>query len=620
MRRMCLSTKSGGAGRLPVVVGLFLALLVWAVFTWPLPRHITEGIPASASASCGSRARSMISGDHLQLQYRFWLFHDMLRGESPWLSNIYEFNTGPDDKAVIKPGSWYFPFSLVYAAFAQAGGRALAWNLTGLLSLLMTFVFTRSLVRRYVQSEWIAIPAALLAIAIPYRYEALLGGSPAGFAMMWVPMLFLGIDVAVRDGRVAGGVIAGVALFFAAMTDTQVFFFSALASPAWGLVALVNAPWTASNSCEAGRVNFRKLVLALLPFVIISGAAVLLAFSSKAELIKTAQSAARSVQEARDCAPDLADFFAVVRRSAGAQQVYLGWVPIVLVVAGLGVGGMRVIAGRKMPVAAFATLVLLTLGTVLVVAMALGPEGPMDGLLFRVCRRVIPKYSMVRQTAKVLCVLPVILAVAVALAWTMLVPAAGRWGRAVPALAAVVMLVEYSSHIKAEICLLAREQPAYSAMADDAAVAGRTVRAMAIPLWPGDSHWSSLYEYYSSLYRIRMVNGYRPVVNAGYYRDVFEEYRSFNSGKISDQQLDRLLTNGVTHLVLHEDAFPEKVSPFPVGLTLKQLLNHPRLVTLVDSGGVWAFRILREPAPKKAVCSKWDVFFPARYFEAERCS
>ena len=62
-----------------------------------------------------------------------------------------------------------------------------------------------------------------------------------------------------------------------------------------------------------------------------------------------------------------------------------------------------------------------------------------------------------------------------------------------------VMIVEYRMKISPTVCILDKEQNAYLAVSEDAEPRGVDPRVVVIPLWPGDSHWASLYEYYVSL-------------------------------------------------------------------------------------------------------------------------
>ena len=279
-----------------------ISLCIWTWFSWPLPRYVAFGIPASAHIE-PAEVQPLIPGDHLQFMYYCWLAGDMVFGKTPLFCNLYEFNTGEsfakpsglprsaialrdgesaevpsaqsprdeggnhqtakedNEKSGYRPDAYYFPFSLVYALSALSGGRAFGWNITGFISLWLTFFLTWLLIRRYTNETWLAACAALIAITLPFRWINLCGGSPAGFAMMWIPAIFLGIDLAVRDGRSAGGMLAGFSLLFASWTDTHVFFFGALAAPFWALIAI----GVGLNGEKKWQDSWQKIFAALLP-------------------------------------------------------------------------------------------------------------------------------------------------------------------------------------------------------------------------------------------------------------------------------------------------------------------------------------------------------------------
>lgn len=114
-----------------------------------------------------------------------------------------------------------------------------------------------------------------------------------------------------------------------------------------------------------------------------------------------------------------------------------------------------------------------------------------------------------------------------------------------------------------------------------------------------------------------MVNGYSPSVSRQYFTNVFLRFEAINMGVITDDMLDGLLAMKVGYLILHEDAFPQKVSPFPVSQTLGELRRHPRLQFLAKDKAVWAFKILArgECVIAPVVCSpaplltgwQWDA-------------
>ncbi|MFH0879429.1 MAG: hypothetical protein V2A34_06920, partial [Lentisphaerota bacterium] len=173
-----------------VALTFLVTTLVWAVFCWPLPRHLSDGITMSSRNIEKGHARTMIRGDHLQLLYHFWLFGDWIRGNSPFSKNVYEFNTGGDeDRTEAHP--YFMPFCFLYAAGEFAAGRAFGWNFTVFMTLWLSYLFTVLLLLRYTNRSLAAYAAALISMLLPYRWLTLLGGSPTGFAMTCVPLLML---------------------------------------------------------------------------------------------------------------------------------------------------------------------------------------------------------------------------------------------------------------------------------------------------------------------------------------------------------------------------------------------------------------------------------------------
>lgn len=597
-----------------LLISLLCTLVLWLIFSWPLPRYVLSGIPSSAHNVERNHVREMIAGDHLQLMYHFWLMDDMLSGKTRFFHNLYEFNTGDDD-ARYKPGSYYVPFSLLYALGSLLGGRSFGWNFSGFLSLWLTCYLTWCLARRYTSRDTVACIAAAISIILPYRWHALLGGSPTGFAMMWIPALCLGLDMAVRESRVAGGVLAGVALLFSSWCDGHVFFFGALVTPFWCVVAFLKR-----DDFQWGkRHEYIRLARALLPVPLISIAAYVLLNMLNRELSESMMSAGRSPGEVAIFSPVWQGLFSW-KNLGISNQIYIGYVLPVTIIAGLVVLGLHLLSHhgptwRRTTIAGILCIAILGL-----ICLALGMKGPFGGRLLLLCRKIIPPYAMIRQPAKIFCLMPTFLAVASALALTSFVPLTipKRCRIACLAVVALLITVEYRSRISPTICRLQMEQPAYQAAAKDAEIEKRTAHVLVLPLWPGDSHWSSLYQHYSSLYRIRMVNGYSPVVSKDYFENVFRKFESANKGTLSDTQLDDLQSMGVGYVILHEDAFPEKVSPLPVTFTLKQLLNTPRLRLLKQHGPIWTFKILRHPEDKAPDGTGWDSFFPSLRWEFER--
>jgi len=651
-----------------LAVSVPVALCIWLIFSWPLPRYCASGIASSSQNIETPAVRTLIPGDHLQLLYHFQLVSEMLRGRIPWLHNVYEFNTG-DDAARREPRHYYVPFSIGYAVFSWVTGRACAWNLTGLLSVWLTYLFTWLLVGRYTRARAVAAAVAALALALPYRWVLLLGGSPAGFGMMWVPAVMLGLDLAVRELRVGGAVLAGFALLFARLCDVHVFFFSALLCPVWCLLAL-----SARAQLPGRRLReWARLAVCLLPFVALAVLALSYSFWRGRELTGSTIPDGRGLGEVALGSPLWSHFWRW-RASGLASHVYLGYALLVLMAAGLlaffrgvregavsvsdacpysspstllrpslrsGYGGQAIPTARaRLQVA----LLLAMLAGVLV--LALGTNGPFGGKLLVAVRKLIPPYAQVRQPVKIFCVLPTVLAVNLAVLGSALSGALGRSRarRAVLWCLLAAIMLEFRCQIRTTVCRLPAEQSAYAAVAADAREREVLPRVLALPIWPGDSSWTSIPQYYVSLYRIRMLNGYSPIVRTEYLDNVFLPLKSANKGWLTDAQLALLQGMKIDYVVLHENAFPERVSPFSVWFTLRRLLNHPRLALLAQADGVWAFRILHRVRTSQALqaladpyvadvagmfpkgggvpaasVGAWNIYSPARSFAARHC-
>lgn len=583
-------------------------LLLWAVVAWPLPKFFFQAIPYTHFHVENQTVHPLEAGDQLQMLYHFWRGLDALAGHSPWFYNVYEFNLG-DDSARLQPYLYYLPFSLVYAAIAPFAGHAAGFNAVGLASVLLGVLFTGLLARRFSNSLPAVLLATLVAVSFPYRWIVLFTGSPTGFAMAFPPLLAYGLDRAIRDRSPLGGLLAGLALFSAYATDLHVYYFSALAAPFFAGLSL----GLAEASPRRWPGALRRCALPLAPFALGAAAALGVGALMTRHLAKTVLSSGRTLAEVAAFSPPASGLFSTAIGGM-ANHVYFG-VPLAgLLAAALVLWGLplvrRGVADRP-AVARVIVVVALLAALGASVLLALGVYGPFEGWPIQFARRWIPKFTLIRQTVKIYCLMPTLLAILLALLFDGIFRPGGRSGyrRAAIGLAtglALWTVLQANARTAPGLCRLPAANAAYAAVAGDAAAnAGRPAQALALPLWPGDTHWSSLYEYAVMLSRVRLVNGYSPIVPAGYFETVFLKYRSLNEGVASDAQLDGLLAWGVRHLLFHANAFPDKVSPFPAAATLRALVAHPRLALIADDGQVFAFRILPKRALEHVPFANW---------------
>lgn len=587
---------------LGVSVGLTLA--VWLIFTWPLPRYPLDGIPSSSQNQELDGVRTMIRGDHLQLLYYYDLVRGMIGGEVPLLHDVYQFNTG-DDADRFWPYAYFVPFSLIYAAAASVGGQAIGMQVTGILSLWLTLVLTVGLLRRFGVRGPAAWLAALPAVTLPFRWFMHLGGSPGGFALMYIPWIVWGLDVAIRDRRWTGGLTAGIGLLLLCWGDIQVFAVTGVSLPFWCLLSWVDS----GRSVRAFPSEIPGWLRALAPMFVLIAVAFLYRHLLQGFLAGSDVSQGRSWSEIAGFSPVWQGLFAW-REFGKNNHIFLGFVTV-LVLAGGVVGGCVRPRNRLV----FGLLAAALVGLIL---LSLGPHGPAGGYLFRGVRKVLPGFDMIRQPARVFFgPLPTLIALTCGLIVTRL---PRRWPAAAVACLVLLVSAEHAVQVRATVCLLEPEQAAYAEIVADAGGKQGRPHLLAVPLWPGGSEWTSANLYHASRYGIRMLNGYSPVVSNDYFENVFRRFESVNQGVLDDSQINDLLERGIRYLVLHEDAFPDKVSPFPVVTTLCRFLDHPRLSLLRQEGPVWAFRLLEEPRPESVKPLRRYSFFPARILEFEHQS
>jgi hypothetical protein len=553
----------------------------------------------------------MVPGDHLQLMYHFWLAGDMIAGKTPAFQNIYEFNEGNDEDCIRR--SFYFaPYSLVSSLASLAGGRAFGWNFASVLSLWLTYLFTWRLVARYNPDELQAAVAALVGLLLPFRWHGVCEGSPIGFAMSWIPALMLGIDGVMRKGSKSSAVLAGCALMFSGWGDAHVFFFAALMIPVWGIIT-----WLALPDRNLKVVGMRLLsVWPAIPFALSSSINL---FWKQERIVDSGLEKGWDLIYVALCSPSPGGLFS--RAFEGdTRGIYIGWFLIVCIAVAATVLLARAFRHRTSDHRITCVFFILLAGMFIIALLAMGTKAPAGGAVIKTVRFIFSPYRKIRQPDKIFVMMPSLLAIASGITLSTWIGLTRHrlWKYGCIAIFAVVIFADYNKHIAPEICLIDSEQKAYEAIVMDAAKTGDVPRAVAVPLWPGDSHWSSLYEYYASLYRIRFLNGYSPVAKKRYVEEVFLRLKPLNMGYISDDHIKHLDDMGIRYLVLHEDAFPEKVSLFPVAMTLKRLLNHPRLQFLRQEGSVWSFKIMDEPITKDVFGTDWQVHFPSRKWEMER--
>ncbi len=288
--------------------------------------------------------------------------------------------------------------------------------------------------------------------------------------------------------------------------------------------------------------------------------------------------------------PRLAEF----ADRAGGSALYPGVVACVLALVGLAASPARGIA---------------FVGALCAV-LALGSRAPQWIPLYRVAFEVVPFFGMIRQPTKFVAVAG--LALALGAGWGTEV-VRRRLGARLGTLAATAVLagvlLDYRNLVPFGLSALPSENRVYSVVAERA----RGTNLLELPLWPGDSHYSSLYLYWALRTGVPTINGYSPFAPRDYVEKVDRPLETMNLGEMSEAQHRLLGELRVRFVTLHRDTFPPKVSAYPYRYSLALLRRNPNLEFVVDDRGAYLFA-LREGGYRpweETAASPLGVFYEA---------
>jgi hypothetical protein len=323
-------------------------------------------------------------------------------------------------------------------------------------------------------------------------------------------------------------------------------------------------------------------------------------------LHRSVSGAGRSLHEVLLFSPTPADLFLRVNGASG-RTVYPGVVALALAVLAVVALARERPAGLRRMLWVFAPLLVAG------VIVSIGPR--LDALpLFEVAFRLVPSWNFIRQPAKA----QVLVALALAMLGGVGADALARQRQGGRVLRAAVALVlgllvaaDYHPWQPTGVSGLPGGGPEF------ATIRAEGPRALWIPFWPGDSAYSGLYLYATTLTRVPMLNGYSAWLDRSYLTDLYRPLEAVNLGVLGEAEARVLRRYGVRQVILDRDAFPMKVSAFGPALALDYLRASPYLDPVDTPSGDWTLRVFRvresprTVAPAPAPTSPLGIFWEA---------
>ncbi len=558
----------------------FLFCALGVVYSWPVALHLFDGIPYGYDAKPAYAATRMYEGDHLQNYYHMGLLKYAATGNIPWFSNPLEFAAERGSGRIFTYG---LPLSLLYLPLSFFS-MPLVYNLFVILS------FGLGGVSMYLWASWLTgnraggLVAALIFNFFPLRMVELYGGHPSGFAAFLFPLTLYFFDRAVagrsaKDGAIAGALALAMAveyLYFA----YYLLMFLMVYMP-WRLVPALARP----SLTEGAWGNIRRLAVAGIPFAMGIAASIgWMLYFKRSVSGATFTQGGRSVGEISLFSSPLSAMW----DTSHGWQVYTG-AALICAVFGLvyGVMATRRNAPGKLDILFFTALFTITY--VLAFGVTLDRSIPLYSLFYK----YFPYFNLSRNPAKIMIIAMTASSLlgGYMVAWLVRDGAGRKWGGVLAVAFALVVAVDFHPRKAIGVCLLDEGNQTYKFLA--ANHGGKPI--LNIPVWPGESSWESIYEYYAIQSGVPMINGYSPVVTKEHVEKVFWPLFPMNTGDVSDAQHKRLKELGVGFVVFHADAFPQKVSPFAHRFTLERLKRSPYLSLVREDDPLWVFSVRDKP-------------------------
>ena len=568
-----------------IIICIFLVLGI--LYTNPLIFNFNDGLPYDRTPPPGYEIVPVFQGDYLQLFYHFWLFKDALCGNIPFFSDPYQFSTIDSQAAFSKQG---FPFSLIFALFSIFG-NVFAYNSLVILSFALAGFSMFLLAYYYTKDTLSSFISGIIFSLAPARVSQTLGGHANGFLWFLIPLAIYLIISSYKKNSIGYAIFAGLCIYCMAIMELHlIFYFSLFIMAFIPFYIILNKKKTLSNT---------SIIIG--SFIVLSLISVF--FLKRMILDTSIASSGRDIPQITLFSPNIKDIF---RRTNTLYEtyIYIGIVPALLFCLYIP---FVFYSFLKKKVSNAPTVVFFSLTFIVTYILSLGPNLTIFPI-YNILYKIIPFFKYPRVPARIIVLSFTSLALLCAFALSSLKKRNAKF------LSIVLLLgiaIDYYPARPTGICLVDTKNNAYDIVKENRG----NHKLLELPLWPGDSSWSAIYQYSVTASGTKMINGYSPAVSRKYIEEIFTPLYNVNLGEIREKEYQLLLSQNVKYIMFHKEAFPLKVSPYPFYYSVNNLMNSPYLKFITHDHPVYLFEVLQKPKTNQNTFNQSCII--GKHYEAE---
>ena len=603
---------------LVVLILLFLGI----IFSLPLIFNLNSAIPYSYYPASGFDVVNMMHGDHLQFFYTLSQFGDYLREKNtPFFVEPYEFTISGSEK-IYSPRE--LPLSVLFF-FLSPLGSAIAYNTFVILSFVACGVSVFLLSGKYLKNFLPRLISSILFAIFPFRLAQLYGGHPNGFIVFFLPLMLYGYESWYETGKWKYALLSGVCIMSMAVEELHLAYYSALFT---GSFLVYRGISEFIGKRDKWKEILEKFVYSTLMIAIFWVLAAGYIMHVKQIVFEPSRAhVGREIGEIRLYAPQASDLLRRVNKDS-EKFIYPGIISLLLVLLAFrkkkrGQATFSNRDGKFLPQKVACPLFGTRPGGkikwfylamfVITAILSLGPNFRFLPL-YNFFYKFIPFFRYPRSTARI--IVFAFLSISILSGFGIENILRRRRGSMIAVIAIIFLILDFHPLGRIGLCKLSGGNEVYEYIKgqDEEGV------LLEIPLWPGDSSWSSIYEYYATMYHIPMINGYSAFVTRDYIENVFWPLASINMGCLNKGQLELLHRLNVRYIILHEEAYPQKVSPFPFKIALSNMKNSSLVKFVKQDGPLYLFELekgLERDHAQYSVPSRMGIFYECEYLQSE---